>query len=103
MSKHKLEFHELTGLAAGIPLHDGTPGQGWPDQVPAFSIQAVGGDVLISDADQVGSDIGLTLADGDVIGWGNLESRGTDVNYDLKSIYVKGAGTIILVLETQAD
>jgi hypothetical protein len=102
MSKHKLQFFEITGIAAGVPLHDGTTGQGWPDQVPAFTLQAAGGDVLISDENQVGSDIGLTLTDGGIIGWGNLESRGTDTNFDLKSIYVKGAGSVILAIETPA-
>lgn len=103
MANHKLEFFELTGIAAGVPLHDGTNTQGWPDHVPAFSLQAKGADLLIADATSVGSDIGITLAAGDVVGWGDLESRGTDVNYDLKSVYVKGAGSVILVLETQTN
>ena len=103
MANHKLQFFEITGIAAGVPLHNGTNSQGYPDHVPAFSIQAKGADVLIADESSVGSDIGITLAAGDVVGWGDLESRGTDVNYDLKSISVKGAGSVILVLETQTS
>ena len=32
---------------------------------------------------------------GDIVGWGDQESRGTDVNFDLTEVYLKGAGSAI--------
>jgi hypothetical protein len=103
MADHKLEFFELTSIAAGVPIHDGAQSGAYPDQVPAFSIQAKGASLLIGDETSIASDIGFTLEAGQVVGWGDLKSRGTDVNYDLKTVYIKGAGSAILNLETPTN
>lgn len=100
MPNFKFKIVELTGIAASTPLHDGSNTEGYPKHASAFQVQASGGDVIIGDKAAVDADIGLLIKDGFAASWGNQESRGTDVNYDLSDIYVKSAaGSVILNLE----
>ena len=94
----------LTGIAAGAPLHPGGNAAGYRSKVPAFALQAQGDDVIIGDAASVAIDVGFNLPNAASVGWGNQESRGTDVDFDLTQIYVKSAtGNVLLMLEVAAD
>jgi hypothetical protein len=103
-TKFKLQPILLTGLAAGEPLHPGDNSVNYPSHAAAFALQAQGDDVIIGDAASVALDVGFELPNASSVGWGNQESRGTDVSFDLTSIYVKSAtGSVLLMLEVPAD
>lgn len=103
MATYALKFYEITGIGSGKPIHDGTDNQGYPALVTGFTLQAKGADLLVTDEDAVSSDIGITVAQDNAAGWGDVESRGSEVSFDLRQIYVKGTGTAVIALEVQAD